>query len=162
MMHRLTAIWCFSLCSKWCCSLWSQWCDVCPYVPAGTHHSLQRTSLGEAVIICRRQTSFKKRIFVSRQKCVFCWLRAKFKSPLRPTKIRTTRKEWFCVQFRVARYSPPAKISTLYALQASLQISKRDMWTYSTCLRLRAKFKSPLRPTTKKTPRLESPFCWQG
>ena len=24
-------------------------------------------------IICRRQTSFKKRIFVGRQKCVFCW-----------------------------------------------------------------------------------------
>ena len=34
---------------------------------------VQRTSLGEAVIICRRQTSFKKRTFVSRQKCVFCW-----------------------------------------------------------------------------------------
>ena len=33
----------------------------------------QRTSLGEAVIICRRQTSFKKRTFVDRQKCVFCW-----------------------------------------------------------------------------------------
>ena len=33
--------------------------DACPYVPAGTHHSLQRSSLGEAVIICRRQTSFK-------------------------------------------------------------------------------------------------------
>ena len=32
----------------------------------------QRTSLGEAVIICRRQTSFKKRTFVGRQKCVFC------------------------------------------------------------------------------------------
>ena len=39
-------------------------------------------SLGEAVIIgaaniiCRRQTSFKKRTFVgSRQKCVFCWRR---------------------------------------------------------------------------------------
>ena len=26
-------------------------------------------------IICRRQTSFKKRTFVGRQKCVFCWLR---------------------------------------------------------------------------------------
>ena len=24
-------------------------------------------------IICRRQTSFKKRTFVGRQKCVFCW-----------------------------------------------------------------------------------------
>ena len=33
----------------------------------------KRTSLGEAVIICRRQTSFKKRTFVGRQKCVFCW-----------------------------------------------------------------------------------------
>ena len=38
-------------------------------------------SLGEAVIIgaaniiCRRQTSFKKRTFVGRQKCVCCWLR---------------------------------------------------------------------------------------
>ena len=35
----------------------------------------QRTSLGVAVIICRRQTSFKKRTFVGRQKCVFCWRR---------------------------------------------------------------------------------------
>ncbi len=35
----------------------------------------QRTSLGEANIICRRQTSFKKRTFVGRQKCVFCWRR---------------------------------------------------------------------------------------
>ena len=29
--------------------------------------------IGEANIICRRQTSFKKRTFVGRQKCVFCW-----------------------------------------------------------------------------------------
>ena len=35
----------------------------------------QRTSLGVANIICRRQTSFKKRTFVGRQKCVFCWRR---------------------------------------------------------------------------------------
>ena len=39
----------------------------------------RHTSLGEAVIIgeaniiCRRQTSFKKRTFVGRQKCVLCW-----------------------------------------------------------------------------------------
>ena len=33
----------------------------------------KRTSLGVANIICRRQTSFKKRTFVGRQKCVFCW-----------------------------------------------------------------------------------------
>ena len=43
--------------------------------------AVRHTSLGEAVIIgvaniiCRRQTSFKKRTFVGRQKCVFCWLR---------------------------------------------------------------------------------------
>ena len=42
---------------------------------AARHTSFaQRTSLGEAVIICRRQTSIKKRTFVGRQKCVFCWL----------------------------------------------------------------------------------------
>ena len=41
----------------------------------------RHTSLGVAVIIgtaniiCRRQTSFKKRTFVDRQKCVFCCLR---------------------------------------------------------------------------------------
>ena len=41
----------------------------------------RHTSLGTAVIIgaaniiCRRQTSFKKRTFVGRQKCVFCWRR---------------------------------------------------------------------------------------
>ena len=39
--------------------------------------AVRHTSLGEAVIIggariiCRRQTSFKKRTFVGRQKCVF-------------------------------------------------------------------------------------------
>ena len=33
----------------------------------------KRTSLGKAHIICRRQTSFKKRTFITRQKCVFCW-----------------------------------------------------------------------------------------
>ena len=32
----------------------------------------KRASLGVAVIICRRQTSFKNRTFVGRQKCVFC------------------------------------------------------------------------------------------
>ena len=41
--------------------------------------AVRHTSLGVAVIIgvaniiCRRQTSFKKRTFVGRQKCVFCW-----------------------------------------------------------------------------------------
>ncbi len=44
-------------------------------------------SLGEAVIIgtaniiCRRQTSFKKRTFVGRQKCVFCWRRERDSNP---------------------------------------------------------------------------------
>ena len=43
--------------------------------------AVRHTSLGVAVIIgvaniiCRRQTSFKKRTFVGRQKCVFCWRR---------------------------------------------------------------------------------------
>ena len=32
------------------------------------------TSLGEANIICRRQTSFKKRTFVGRQMFCFCWV----------------------------------------------------------------------------------------
>ena len=31
--------------------------------------------IGKANIICRRQTSFKKRTFVYRQRCVFCWWR---------------------------------------------------------------------------------------
>ena len=35
----------------------------------------KRASLGEAVIICRRQTSFKKRTLVGRQRCVFCCVR---------------------------------------------------------------------------------------
>ena len=41
--------------------------------------AVRHTSLGEAVIIgvaviiCRRQTSFKKRTFVGRQKFLFCW-----------------------------------------------------------------------------------------
>ena len=55
--------------------------DVAPFgrndamfAPCAVRHTsiVQRTSLGEAVIICRRQTSFKKRTFVTRQKCVFC------------------------------------------------------------------------------------------
>ena len=52
--------------------------------------AVRHTSLGVAVIIgvayiiCRRQTSFKKRTFVGRQKCVFCW-RARQDSNLRPT-----------------------------------------------------------------------------
>ena len=43
--------------------------------------AVRHTSLGVAVIIgvaniiCRRQTSFKKRTFVGRQKRVFCWRR---------------------------------------------------------------------------------------
>ena len=43
--------------------------------------AVRHTSLGVAVIIgvaniiCRRQTSFKKRTFVGRQKCFFCWRR---------------------------------------------------------------------------------------
>ena len=42
-----------------------------PNVPSGTHHSLQRSSLGVAIIICRRQTSFKKRTFVLADKSAF-------------------------------------------------------------------------------------------
>ena len=39
-----------------------------------SHTSLgEAVIIGEANIICRRQTSFKKRTFVGRQKCVFCW-----------------------------------------------------------------------------------------
>ena len=66
----------------------SQWCDVCPNVPSGTHHSLQRSSLGKAHIICQRQTSFKKRTFVGRQKCVFCWQGQEDSNP-RPTVLET-------------------------------------------------------------------------
>ena len=66
------AIWCFSLRSKWCCSFHSQWCDVC-HKMWRSHASLgEAVIIGEANIICRRQTSFKKRTFVGRQKCG-CW-----------------------------------------------------------------------------------------
>ena len=60
---------------KWCCSRWSQWCDVCLQMWRSHASFAKRTSLGVAVIICRRQTSFKKRTFVSRQKCVFCFFK---------------------------------------------------------------------------------------
>ena len=36
------------------------------------HHVGEAVIIGGANIICRRQTSFKKRTFVGRQKCVFC------------------------------------------------------------------------------------------
>ena len=50
----------------------------------GTTSFAKRTSLGVAVIICQRQTSFKKRTFVSRQKCVFCWQGQKDLNPRHP------------------------------------------------------------------------------
>ena len=59
--------------SKWCCS--TAFRNDAMFAQCAVRH----TSLGEAVIIgeaniiCRRQTSFKKRTFVGRQKCVFCW-----------------------------------------------------------------------------------------
>ena len=37
--------------------------------------------IGAANIICRRQTSFKKRAFVGRQKCAFCWSRVRESNP---------------------------------------------------------------------------------
>ena len=37
---------------------------------------------GEAVIICRRKTSFKKRTFVIRRKCVFCCLKCDKRSKI--------------------------------------------------------------------------------
>ena len=65
------AIWCFSLRSKWCCSRWSQWCDVC-HKMWRSHASLgEAVIIGEANIICRRQTSFKKRTFVLVDKSAF-------------------------------------------------------------------------------------------
>ena len=39
MMHRLTAILCICFANMMLLHFVSQWCDVCPYVPAGTHHS---------------------------------------------------------------------------------------------------------------------------
>ena len=54
--------------------------------------AVRHTSLGVAVIIgvaniiCRRQTSFKKRTFVGRQKCVFCWQGQKDSILARPTR----------------------------------------------------------------------------
>ena len=59
--------------------------------------AVRHTSLGEAVIIgganiiCRRQTSFKKRTFVGRQKCVFCCLKRVKRSKIEvKTKKRST------------------------------------------------------------------------
>ena len=75
MMHRLRRYDVFRFAQKWCCS--TTFRDDAMFVQCAVRH----TSLGEAVIIgvaniiCRRQTSFKKRTFVGRQKCVFCWRR---------------------------------------------------------------------------------------
>ena len=75
MMHRLTAIWCICFANMMLLHFVPQWCDVCPKMWR-SHASLgEAVIIGGANIICRRQTSFKKRTFVGRQKCVFCWLR---------------------------------------------------------------------------------------
>ena len=80
MMHRLRRYDAFAS-QKWCCSRWSQWCDVC-HKMWRSHASLgEAVIIGEANIICRRQTSFKKRTFVGRQKCVFCWWRQRDLNP---------------------------------------------------------------------------------
>ena len=66
-----TAIWCFSLRSKWCCSRWSQWCDVCPMCRQAHIIRRSRHHWARPNIICRRQTSFKKRTFVLVDKSAF-------------------------------------------------------------------------------------------
>ena len=75
MMHRLRRYDAFAS-QIWCCfTSFREWCDVCPKMWR-SHASLgEAVIIGEPNIICRRQTSFKKRTFVGRQKCVFCWRR---------------------------------------------------------------------------------------
>ena len=78
------AIWCICFANMMLLHFVPQWCDVCPKMWR-SHASLgEAVIIGVAIIICRRQTSFKKRTFVSRQKCVFCCERAikKIFSPL--------------------------------------------------------------------------------
>ena len=78
------ATWCICYANMMLLHLVSQWCDVC-HKMWQSHTSLGvAVIIGEANIICRRQTSFKKRTFVGRQKCVFCW-RARGDSNPRPT-----------------------------------------------------------------------------
>jgi len=50
--------------------------------------------IGEANIICRRQTSFKKRTFVGRQKCVFCWRRRRDLNAHLDPVISMASKRW--------------------------------------------------------------------
>ena len=73
MMHRLRRYDAFAS-QIWCCS--TAFRNEAMFAPkcAVRHTSLGvAVIIGEANIICRRQTSFKKRTFVGRQKCVFCW-----------------------------------------------------------------------------------------
>ena len=44
-----------------------------PNVPQGTHHSAKPSSLGIAQHHLPKANIIKKRTFVDRQKCVFCW-----------------------------------------------------------------------------------------
>ena len=87
--------------------------------------AVRHTSLGEAVIIgeaniiCRRQTSFKKRTFVGRQKCVFCWQGQKDSNP-RPMVLETSTlptELYPCVHFCNAQYY----IIVFFKLQAFFQ-----------------------------------------
>ena len=72
MMHRLASIWCICYANMMLLPLVAML--RCLPQCAVRHTSLGvAVIIGEANIICRRQTSFKKRTFVGRQKCVFCW-----------------------------------------------------------------------------------------
>ena len=52
-----------------------------PNVPLGTHHSRSEHHWRSQHHLRDRQTSFKKRTFVGRQKCVFCWRRERDSNP---------------------------------------------------------------------------------
>ena len=73
MMHRLRRYDVFRFAQNDVAPLRSAMMRCLP-ICARRHASLgEAVIIGAAVIICRRQTSFKKRTFVGRQKCVFCW-----------------------------------------------------------------------------------------
>ena len=73
MMHRLRRYDVFRFAQNDVAPLRSAMMGCLPQC-AVRHTSLGVAAIiGEANIICRRQTSFKKRTFVGRQKCVFCW-----------------------------------------------------------------------------------------
>ena len=95
MMHRLEAIWCICFANVMLLHFVPQWCDVCPSMcPQARIIRRSRHHWALPNIICRRQTSFKKRTFVLVDKSTFfvgarngTWTRTVNHTPLKRARL---------------------------------------------------------------------------